>query len=113
MPETEENKNRNSNLFRSEYEKHMLHMIVLDKNEFIHISDQQNGRELCTSSIAAGIRIGFLILPDFSSNQMHEYLIRVKPIERNSMAKFGRTLNRRLSIAGAKVNESKKRKKKK
>lgn len=35
--------NRNSNFFRSEYEKHMLHMIVLDKNEFVHISNQKTG----------------------------------------------------------------------
>lgn len=38
---TEENKTEIRILFRSEYEKHMLHMIVLDKNEFIHISDRK------------------------------------------------------------------------
>ena len=49
-------------IFRLNTSEHMLHLTVcMDKNEFVHISEQKD----VYAARAAGIRIGFLILPEF------------------------------------------------
>lgn len=93
-----QNKNKKKNrIYLGEYKKHMLILIVLsnrtnertskiEKEERKRVYSRLDPWDVTHSLIrthtqlnTTGIRVGFLIVSDFSSNQMNEYLIRSSP----------------------------------
>lgn len=76
---------KNVQIYLGEYKKHMLHLIVLNKrtNDITKKNNTDRNEfgpmRYCDTKKELVFEFGFLIVSDFSSNQMNEYLIRSSP----------------------------------